>query len=109
MADLQLFQHFPTREVKIDLEWPILAILQLFRYFPIKVVQIDSEWPIMTVLQLFQYFLTKVVQIDLEWPNLALVDLGGCAQHMPPLWDPILLFLHTFSPKSAHVRGPCPP
>ena len=28
--------------------------------------------------------------------------------HAPP-WDPILLFLHTFSPKSAHIRGPCPP
>ena len=26
-----------------------------------------------------------------------------------PLWDPILSFLHTFSPKSAHVGGPCPP
>ena len=41
---------------------------------------------------------------------MALVDLGG---GMPgthhPLWDPILSFLHTFSPKSAHVRGPCPP
>ena len=24
------------------------------------------------------------------------------------LWDPILLFLHTFSPKSAHVGGPRP-
>ena len=33
----------------------------------------------------------------------------GRAQHMPPLWDPILSFLHTFSPKSAHVGGPCPP
>ena len=27
----------------------------------------------------------------------------------PPLWDPILSFSHTFSPKSAHVGGPCPP
>ena len=26
-----------------------------------------------------------------------------------PLWDPILLFSHTFLPKSAHIRGPCPP
>ena len=26
-----------------------------------------------------------------------------------PLWDPILSFLHTFLPKSAHVRGPRPP
>ena len=26
----------------------------------------------------------------------------------PPLWDPILSFSHTFSPKSAHVGGPQP-
>ena len=25
-----------------------------------------------------------------------------------PLWDPILSFLHTFSPKSAYIGGPCP-
>ena len=25
------------------------------------------------------------------------------------LWDPILSFLHTFSPKSTHVGGPRPP
>ena len=39
---------------------------------------------------------------------------GACTRHAPPLdppmlWDPILLFLHTFSPKSAHVGGPRPP
>ena len=39
----------------------------------------------------------------------ALADLGGHARHTPPLWDPILSFLHTFSSKSAHVRGPRPP
>ena len=33
---------------------------------------------------------------------------GACPAHAP-LWDPILLFLHTFSVKSAHVRGPHPP
>ena len=33
---------------------------------------------------------------------------GACPAHTP-LWDPILSFLHTFSPKSAHIRGPCPP
>ena len=27
----------------------------------------------------------------------------------PPPWDPILSFSHTFSLKSAHVRGPRPP
>ena len=26
-----------------------------------------------------------------------------------PLWDPILSFSHTFSPKGARVGGPCPP
>ena len=39
----------------------------------------------------------------------ALANLGG---GMPgtrhPLWDPILSFLHTFSPKSTCVGGPCP-
>ena len=33
----------------------------------------------------------------------------GCAQHMPPLQDQILSFLHIFSAKSASIRGPCPP
>ena len=38
--------------------------------------------------------------------------IGGSRGGVPgarPLWDPILSFLHTFTPKSAHVRGPCPP
>ena len=26
-----------------------------------------------------------------------------------PLWGPILSFSHTFSPKSAHIGGSCPP
>ena len=34
---------------------------------------------------------------------------GGRARRTPSLWDPILSFSHTFSPKSAHVGGPCPP
>ena len=42
-------------------------------------------------------------------PTIIIGGSRGCAQHMPPLWDPILSFLHTFSPKSAHIRGPCPP
>ena len=25
-----------------------------------------------------------------------------------PLWDPILSFSHTFSPKSTRIRGSCP-
>ena len=33
---------------------------------------------------------------------------GACQVHAP-LWDPFLLFSHTFSPKSAHVVGPRPP
>ena len=42
-------------------------------------------------------------------PGVALADLGGRAWRMPPLWDPILSFLHTFSLKSAHIGGPRPP
>ena len=34
---------------------------------------------------------------------------GGMPGARPPLWDPILSFLQTFSPKSAHIGGPCPP
>ena len=34
---------------------------------------------------------------------------GACPVHIPPPWDPILSFSHTFSPKSAHVGGPRPP
>ena len=33
---------------------------------------------------------------------------GACPAQAPPPWDPILSFSHTFSPKSAHVRGPRP-
>ena len=33
---------------------------------------------------------------------------GACRAHAP-LWDPILSFLHTFSPKSGHIGGPRPP
>ena len=38
--------------------------------------------------------------------------IGGSRKGVPdtrPPWDPILSFLHTFSPKSAHVGGPRPP
>ena len=41
--------------------------------------------------------------------HYTLVDLGGHAGHMPPLWDQILLFSHTFLPKSTHAGGPHPP
>ena len=44
------------------------------------------------------------------WANGLLSVIGGSRGGLPhPLWDPILSFLHTFSPKSAHVGGPCPP
>ena len=33
----------------------------------------------------------------------------GRARCTPLLWDPILLFSHTFLAKSAHVGGPRPP
>ena len=39
---------------------------------------------------------------------ITLADLGG-VPGARPLWDPILSFLHTFSLKSAHIGGPCPP
>ena len=43
--------------------------------------------------------------------HLSLADLGGGgrAHHIPPLQDPILLFLHTILAKSACARGPRPP
>ena len=34
---------------------------------------------------------------------------GGVPGARHPLWDPILLFSHTFSPKSARIGGPHPP
>ena len=40
---------------------------------------------------------------------ISLADLGGMPGTCHPLWDPILSFSHTFSPKSACVGGPCPP
>ena len=48
------------------------------------------------------------IKLDL---SVALADLGGGgrARHTPPMRDPILSFLHTFLPKSAHVGGPHPP
>ena len=33
---------------------------------------------------------------------------GGVPGAHHPLWHPILSFSHTFSPKSARIRGPCP-
>ena len=42
--------------------------------------------------------------------KLPLADLGGTGGAPPPSpKDPILSFSHTFLPKSAHVRGWCPP
>ena len=41
------------------------------------------------------------------------LDIGGSRGDMPgachPLWDQILSFLHTFSPKSTRIGGPRPP
>ena len=34
----------------------------------------------------------------------ALADLGGVPGAHHPLWDPILLFLHTFSPKATALE-----
>ena len=42
------------------------------------------------------------------YPHSSLADLGGRARRTPPLWDPILSFLHTFSVKSTCIGGPRP-
>ena len=48
--------------------------------------------------------------IDSKSDPSPLADLGGGAyQAHATLQDPILSFLHTFLPKSACIRGPCPP
>ena len=44
---------------------------------------------------------------NLQWKPIG-GSRGACPVHAP-LWDPILSFLHKFSLKSAHVRGPRPP
>ena len=42
------------------------------------------------------------------WSHHALADLGGVPGARHHLWHPILLFLQTFSLKSARIRGPRP-
>ena len=49
------------------------------------------------------------MSIQLVQTYKPLADLGGVLGARHPLWDPILLFLHTFSPKSTQVGGPHPP
>ena len=54
-------------------------------------------------------------QIISKYKSETLADLVGACRAHAPLWDPILSFLHTFSPKSTRVGGPrlltgvCPP
>ena len=43
-----------------------------------------------------------------HYNTTSLADPGGAAG-APPQQDPFLLFSHTFSPKSVHVRGWRPP
>ena len=53
---------------------------------------------------------TKWQNVGYKRQSYALADLGGMPGACPPpLWDPILLFSHTFSPKSTHIGGPHPP
>ena len=41
--------------------------------------------------------------------HLSLADPeGATGERPPPQWDPILLFSHTFLPKSTHVGCQCP-
>ena len=56
-----------------------------------------------------------IVKCDVQthWASTDMLCIGGSRGGMPgahhPLWDPILLFLHTFSPKSARIGGARPP
>ena len=47
---------------------------------------------------------TKFFGRDMHW---WIWGGGACWAHTP-LWYPILSFVHTFSLKSTHMRGPCP-
>ena len=50
-----------------------------------------------------------VIENNSLGPGVMCLIIGGSGGGMlgaRPLWDPILSFLHTFSPKSVHIRGP---
>ena len=47
-------------------------------------------------------------QINYKTITLIGGSRGACWVHTP-LWDPILLFSHTFLPKRTCIGGPCPP
>ena len=49
-----------------------------------------------------------IVDFKKGYLMIALADLGRGVLGAHPLWDPILSFLHTFSPKSTRVGGPRP-
>ena len=71
-------------------------------------------YEILTFLTLFKSFILKELflfyKLYIDSRHLPLADLGGGGvPGAHPLWDPILLFLHTFSLKSARVGGPRPP
>ena len=56
----------------------------------------------------------EYLEKQIEHVNIYLLyTIGGSGGGVPgarhPLWDPILLFSHTFSLKSARVGGPRPP
>ena len=55
----------------------------------------------------------NIAQQDSVVVTLSIGNIGGSRGAMLGtchlLWGPILSFLHTFSPKSACVGGPCPP
>ena len=53
--------------------------------------------------------LTVCTEFALNYNNIIGGSTGGVLGARHPLWDPILLFLHTFSLKSTHVGGPHPP
>ena len=44
----------------------------------------------------------SILTLNMHW------RIWGGVSGARPLLDPILSFSHTFSPKSARVRGPCP-
>ena len=81
--------------------WP----LPFYENSPLMSVSSASVCFCFAVINFGSSFLKERLMYFLNKP---LADLGG-VPGARPLWDPILSFLHTFSPKSAHIGGPCPP
>ena len=57
---------------------------------------------------MYVFLFGEIKHISRTILTFALADLGGVLGARP-LRDPILSFLHTVLPKSAHIGGPRPP